>query len=156
MFHKFLKILFVLSVLSLAQNCGYQPLLSEKNQKFSINNFIITGDKKLGQTLANKFSKIKNAQNILMLKINASKKKEISSKNTTGAATEYILKINFDIEAISSLDGKSFFSKTFSENSSFKASTLHLDTLNREKKIIQNMVSAISNELTRQLSLIYN
>ena len=59
MFHKFLKILFVLSVLSLTQNCGYQPLLSEKNQKFNINNFSITGDRKLGQTLANKFTKVK-------------------------------------------------------------------------------------------------
>ena len=156
MFHKFLKILFVLSVLSLTQNCGYQPLLSEKHQKFSINNFGITGDRKLGQILANKFNKFKNAQNILMLNINASKKRKISSKSATGSATEYNLQINFDIEVISNLDGKSVFSKTFSENSSFKASTLHVDTLNREKKIIQNIIIAVSNELTRELSLIYN
>ena len=156
MFHKFLKILFVLSVLSLTQNCGYQPLLSEKNQKFNINNFSITGDRKLGRILANKFNKVKNAQNTLTLNINADKKRQVSSKSSTGTITEYNLKINFNIEVISSLDGKSVFLKTFSENSSFKASTLHVDTLSREKKIIQDIVSSISNELTRELSLIYN
>ena len=156
MFHKFLKILFVLSILILTQNCGYQPLLSEKYQKFSINHFSITGDRKLGQILANKFNKVENAQNILMLKINANKKREISSKSATGAATEYNLKINFDVEAISNLDGKSIISKTFSESSSFKASTLHVDTLNREKKITQDIINIITNELTRQLNLIYN
>ena len=97
MFHKFLKILFVLSVLSLAQNCGYQPLLSEKNQKFSIDNFSITGDKKLGRILANKFNKIENAENKLTLKINAIKTREISSKSTTGSTTEYNIKIDFNI-----------------------------------------------------------
>ena len=156
MFHKLLKILFVLSVLSLTQNCGYQPLLSGKYQKFSISNFSITGDKKLGQTLANKFNKVESAKNILTLNINASKKRDVSNKSATGAATEYNLKINFDIEVISNLDGKSVFSKTFSENSSFKASTLHVDTLNREKKIIEDIIGTINNELTRQLNLIYN
>jgi len=156
MFHKFLKILFVLSVLSLTQNCGYQPLLSEKYQKFSINDFNITGDRKLGRILANEFNKVKNAQNTLTLNINADKKRQVSSKSSTGTITEYNLRINFNIEVISSLDGKSVFLKTFSENSSFKASTLHVDTLNREKKIIQDIVSSISNELTRELSLIYN
>tara|TARA_B100000586_G_scaffold269190_1_gene247397 strand:- start:2046 stop:2516 length:471 start_codon:yes stop_codon:yes gene_type:complete len=156
MFHKFLKILFVLSVLSLAQNCGYQPLLSEKNQKFSIDNFSITGDKKLGRILANKFNKIENAENKLTLKINAIKTREISSKSTTGSTTEYNIKIDFNIEAISDLDNKSIFSKTFSESSTFKASTLHVDTLNREKKIIESVINTINDELTRQLNLIYN
>ena len=42
----YMKKSFVLSILSLTQNCGYQPLLSEKYQKFSIDDFNITGDRK--------------------------------------------------------------------------------------------------------------
>jgi len=42
---KLLKILLALSLLILIQNCGYQPLLTEKYQKFNINTFDISGNK---------------------------------------------------------------------------------------------------------------
>lgn len=153
--YKFLKILLFIPILFFIQNCGYQPLLSGKFQKFSINSFEITGDKKLGRILANKFNKIKGEQNTLTLKINASKLREISTKSATGSTTEYNVKISFDIEAVSDFDNKSIFLKTFSENRTLKASTLHVDTLNREKTIIQDIVNTINDELTRQLNLIY-
>ena len=156
MIHKFLKIFFVFCISSLILGCGYQPLLSGKYQKFSIDNFDITGDKKLGRTLANKFNQIKSTENALTLKINSTKKRDISSKSATGSTTEYNLKIIFDIQAISNSNNKEIFSKTFSESTTFKASTLHVDTLNREKKIVEDIVSTIEEDLMRQLNLIYN
>ena len=62
MLNKFIKILTLLSLFFIFQGCGYQPLLSEKYKKFSVNNFNIEGDRKLGQSLANNFSKIENAE----------------------------------------------------------------------------------------------
>ena len=73
--HKFFKITLFLIVLVLNQGCGYQPLLNEKNQKFNLNNSVISGDKRLGQALVNKFSKVEDAQNNLLFNINALKKK---------------------------------------------------------------------------------
>ena len=66
MLSKFLKILFSLLILILLQNCGFEPLLTEKYQKFNINTFDISGDKKLGQMLVNRFVETKNAKNELI------------------------------------------------------------------------------------------
>ena len=66
MLSKFLKILFSLLLLISVQNCGYQPLLTEKYQKFNINTFNISGDKKLGQMLTNRFVEVKDAENELV------------------------------------------------------------------------------------------
>ena len=82
MFSKFLKILFALLVLISVQNCGYQPLLTEKYQKFNINTFDISGDKKLGQMLVNRFVEVKDSENQLLCRINIEKNREISNKDS--------------------------------------------------------------------------
>ena len=78
----FKKIFFVVLVLSFLQGCGYQPLLSSKNQKFSVVNVNIYGDKKLARSLGNYFTKIENADNNLILEITADKKKLVSNFQT--------------------------------------------------------------------------
>ena len=44
--------------------------------------------------------------------------------------------------------------RIFNESGSYKASTLYLDTLNSEKKIINNLIVSIADEITKELSLI--
>ena len=68
---KYFKNLLFFIIFILISNCGYQPLLTDKNQFFSVNSFNILGDKKLGQALANKFNKIEAAENNLTLEIKA-------------------------------------------------------------------------------------
>lgn len=155
MTYKFLKILLFLSLLFFVQNCGYQPLLTEQYQKFTVTQFNITGDRKLGQQLANKFGKIEGVKNNVIFNINATKQKGISSRSSSGTILEYNLNLNFLLEVVSRLDNKKVFKKNFSETSSYKASDVHLDTLNRERKIIDDMVKNISNQITTQLNLIY-
>ena len=152
---KLFKILFFLPFLFLLQNCGYQPLLTGKYQKFSVENFNISGNRKLGQTLSNKFSKIEGAENKLIFSVNGSKKRSVSNRTTAGTALEYSLNVNFRVEIFSALDSRTILTKNFSETKSYKASTLHVDTLNREKKIIDDIVKSISNQITNQLNLIY-
>ena len=143
------------------QGCGYQPILSEKNQKFSINNFLITGDKKLGQTLANKIYRVEGAENILEVGIFATKKREVSAKSAKGSVKEYNFPRQIAFNVIPQIDvfteaNEKVFSKLFSQHQTLKASTLHVDTLNREKKIINDMVNEIREELLLQLNLIYS
>ena len=59
----FKKILFAILVLNLLQSCGYQPLLTDQNQNFSISAVNIYGDKKLSLTLGNYFSEVEGAEN---------------------------------------------------------------------------------------------
>ena len=154
--HKFFKITLFLIVLVLNQGCGYQPLLSEKNQKFNLNNSVISGDKRLGQTLVNKFNKVEGAQNNLLFNINALKKRDITNRNSSGSASEYSINVTFNLTVMSELNGEKILDKSFSQRSTYKASNVHIDTLNREKKIVDNMVSSIAEEITKNLNLIYN
>ena len=57
---------------------------------------------------------------------------------------------------MSELNGEKILDKSFSQRSTYKASNVHIDTLNREKKIVDNMVGGIAEEITKDLNLIYN
>tara|TARA_B100000029_G_scaffold15905_1_gene16416 strand:+ start:189 stop:659 length:471 start_codon:yes stop_codon:yes gene_type:complete len=155
MFSKFLKILFALLVLISVQNCGYQPLLTEKYQKFNINTFDISGDKKLGQMLANRFVEFKDSENQLMCKINIEKNREISNKDSAGKVLEYSLDVNINLEALSTLDGSSILRKNYSQKRSYKASKFYIDTLSREKIITDDLLKSIANQITSDLNLVY-
>ncbi len=155
MFSKFLKILFALLVLISVQNCGYQPLLTEKYQKFNINTFNISGDKKLGQMLTNRFVEIKDSENQLLCKINIERNREISNKDDSGKVLEYSLDINLNLEALSTLDGSLVLRKNYSQKKSYKVSKFYIDTLSREKIIAENLVKSIANQITSDLNLIY-
>ena len=48
------------------------------------------------------------------------------------------------------------FSEVFSQSNSFKASKVHLDTLNRENKIVDNSIKNIADQLTKRLNVIFN
>ena len=152
----FKKIFFIVLVLSFLQGCGYQPLLSSKNQKFNIVNVNIYGDKKLARTLGNYFTEIENADNNLILEITADKKKLVSNKTSIGASSEYTVTINFNIKVISEADNKVIFTQNFNNTSSFKTSKVHLDTLRRENKIVDNSIKNIAEQISKRLNVIFN
>ena len=153
--NKFFKILAYLALLVVVNNCGNQPLLTDKYQKFSVKSYNLSGNKKLGQQLSNKFSKIEDAQEKLVFNIHSSKARGVSNRSASGSALEYNIDIVFELEAISSSTNKVIFKKSFSEKSSYKASNLHINTLNREKKIIENTVNNIADQITTQLNLVF-
>tara|TARA_B100001029_G_C14889981_1_gene354847 strand:- start:125 stop:547 length:423 start_codon:yes stop_codon:yes gene_type:complete len=135
-------------------SCGYQPLLKDKSQKFSIDQVNLIGDRKLGQRLSNRFQKIDNVKNNLIVEIKSSKKKEISSRSSAGVAAEYSMSLNFDLK-VTDYSGSIILENNFSESGSYKASELYINTLNRERKIVDNMIKTIAERISTQLSLIY-
>tara|TARA_B100000941_G_C28501832_1_gene554826 strand:- start:2367 stop:2789 length:423 start_codon:yes stop_codon:yes gene_type:complete len=135
-------------------SCGYQPLLKDKNQKFNIDQVNLIGDRKLGQRLSNRFQKIDNVKNNLIVEIKSSKKKEISSRSSAGVAAEYSMSLNFDLK-VTDYSGSIILENNFSESGSYKASELYINTLNRERKIVDNMIKTIAERISTQLSLIY-
>ena len=152
----FKNLLFIILIFNLLQGCGYQPLLTDQNQNFSISEVNIYGDKKLSLTLGNYFSEVEGAENSLILEIKASKQKVVSNKNSIGATSEYTVTINFDVKVISEQSKEIVFSEVFSQSNSFKASKVHLDTLNRENKIVDNSIKNIADQLTKRLNVIFN
>ena len=145
----FKKIFFIVLVLSFLQGCGYQPLLSSKNQKFNIVNVNIYGDKKLARTLGNYFTEIENADNNLILEITADKKKLVSNRTSIGASSEYTVTISFNVKLISETNNKVIFMENFTSTNSFKTSKVHLDTLRRENKIVDNSIKNIAEQISK-------
>ena len=95
-------------------------------------------------------------ENNLLFNINAFKKRDITNRNSSGSASEYSINVTFNLTVMSELNGKKILDKSFSQRSTYKASNVHIDTLNREKKIVDNMVGGIAEEITKDLNLIYN
>jgi len=152
---KLYKILFCfcfILFLSFLSSCGYQPLNSKK---FGIKSFNIEGNKRLAQILKNNLVSSKNKSNNLILDINARKNRSIAHKDLSGKIIKYNLKISFDLIATESVSRKKILSKTFTLNSNYKASDLYSNTLNHEKKIINQLTEAIAAQILIDLSLAY-
>ena len=141
--------------LSFLSSCGYQSLLNENSKKFGIKSFNIEGNKRLAQILKNHFVSSRNKSNNLILDINARKNRSIVHKDSTGKITEYNLQISFDLIATETVSRKKVLSKTFTLDGNYKASDLYLDTLNREKKIANELIEAMATQILTALSLAY-
>jgi hypothetical protein len=153
--YKILLCFYFILFLSFLSSCGYQSLLDENSKKFSIKNFNIGGNKRLAQILKNNFVNTRNESNNLILDINAKKDRSIVHKDSTGKIIEYNLKISFDLTATESISRKKVLSKTFALNSNYRTSDLYLDTINREKKIINELTERIATQILTDLNLIY-
>jgi len=153
--YKTLLCFYFILFLSFLSSCGYQSLLNENSKKFGIKSFNIEGNKKLAQILKNNLVSSKNKSNNLILDINARKNRSIVHKDLTGKIIEYNLKISFDLTATESVSRKKVLSKTFTLDGNYKASDLYMDTLNREKKIIDELIESIATQILTDLSLTY-
>ena len=153
--YKTLLCFYLILFLSFLSGCGYQPLFNENSKKFGIKSFYIDGNKRLAQILKNNLVSSKNKSNNLILDINARKNRSIAHKDSTGKITEYNLKISFDLTATESVSRKKVLSKTFTLDSNYKASDLYIDTINREKKIINELTERIATQILTDLALVY-
>ena len=141
--------------LSFLSSCGYQPLLNKNSKQFGIKSFNIEGNKRLAQILKNNLASSRNKSNNLILDINARKNRSIVHKDSTGKIIEYNLKISFDLTATESISRKRVLSKTFTLDSNYKVSDLYMDTINYEKKIINELTARIATQILTDLNLIY-
>ena len=68
---------------------------------------------------------------------------------------EYKVTLDFNLKIVSYPDNNEVFDQTFSQSGSFKAGKLHIDSINQEKKIVDNIVKNIAGRITNKLNLIY-
>ena len=153
--YKTLLCFYFILFLSFLSSCGYQSLSNENSKKFGIKSFNVEGDKRLAQILKNNLVSPKNKSNNLILNINARKNRSIAHKDSTGKIIEYNFKISFDLTAAESVSRKKILSKTFTLNSNYKASDLYMDTINRERKIINESIESIATQILTALNLAY-
>ena len=152
---KFDKIFLFFIIFNLLTNCGYQPLFDIKNQKFTIKKFELEGNKRLGSLLKNNLITSSKEGNNLTITIKATKKNLIANKSDTGKVLEYSVNINFEITATEYEKNEIVLSGVYSREQNYVAAEVHLDTLNSEKKAMENMIETIANEILISLTSIY-
>ena len=80
----------------------------------------------------------------------------VSNKTSIGATSEYTVTVNFDLKVISEKSNKIFFQQNFLKVTPLKLLKVHLDTLNRENKIVDNSIKNIAEQISKRLNVIFN
>ena len=149
------KILLIIFLSNFVLNCGYQSILNKENQIYSIKEFSLEGNKRLGGLLKNNLITPQTDENNLIVNIKSEKKNQISNKSETGKILKYSVSVTFEITAVKDIDKNIVLSQVYSKKQDYIASDVYLNTINNEKKVVEGMIESIANEILIALSSIY-
>ncbi len=149
------KILLIIFLSNFVLNCGYQSVLNKENQIYSIKEFSLEGNKRLGGLLKNNLITPQTDENNLIVNIKSEKKNQISNKSETGKILKYSVSVTFEITAVKDIDKNIVLSQVYSKKQDYIASDVYLNTINNEKKVVEGMIESIANEILIALSSIY-
>ena len=142
-----LKILLSLTVCILVFGCGFKVVDQNSFKEYKILSTEITGDKRVSYLLFNKL-KIGNKNSPKTIKINVAteKAKKIKEKNIQNEITKYEVTISAKIifEVIDSNNNGEF---NITKKGDYNVTDRHSETLNNEKKLINNLVNDIADQL---------
>ena len=152
---KYLKLLPIFFLILLLNSCGYKKFNSENLNDFKINKLEINGEKKLAYKLKNNIEIYSSQESKFTydVKINLISTKKTKIKNTAGKATRYTTKFEANTSIINT-NTKNVYLKTFSSTNDYDIGSAPSDTLNNEKKAIENNLNYISNEIIKFLKLL--
>ena len=149
------KILFLFITLTFLVNCGYSPVLIEKDYSFSIRNIEKIGNKQINKVITNKLSPLiskddmKKKEYELILTSNLVK--NITSKDSKGDPSIYEMEIMVEIQIKDpsrNIDAKRQINKKVSYNN--KDDKFELSTY--ENTLIQNISQNIGDRILSTLS----
>ena len=139
------KIILIFLILGLT-SCGYNPIFSEKNYNFEINQTSFSGEKEINQVIESKFNLIKNNQSIKKkkydLEINSSKVRKIISKDSKGDPLKFEMNISVDFKIIN--NGNLLLNKEIKKKSIYNNISDLFELEQNEKIIIENISENIS------------
>ena len=142
------KFVLVFMILGLT-SCSYNPIFSEKNYNFEINEIVLTGEKDINKILREKFNRIKNNQNLekkeYKLLINSKKERKIVSKNSKGDPLKFELIITVQYEII--FNENLILKKTIEKNNIYNNDSDLFKLEQSEKIIIDNISGNISDKI---------
>ena len=152
-----LIVLFILLVFINACT-GYKPIFGSSNLQFEITDYLIEGDKKLGNQIYSKLYNLsksnKNQERIksIYLTINVLKEKKPTSKDAAGKILEYKVNLNTKVVIKNYLTNKKLLDKNFIFSSSYKVQDQYSETIKLENQLVDNLINQTYQELFIKLS----
>ena len=142
----YILIFFLFILLS----CGYKPVLTNKNYKFSINPKDISGDQKINSIIIEKFNSLGGEEEEFYVSLSTTKEINIISKDSKGdpAIFELIINVNYNVEN----KEKILFQKNISKKTTYNNISDKFELDSYEKNIINNLSIDISDRIIFSIS----
>ena len=149
---KKLKYYILPLIFVVVSSCGFKIENYSKLSNFAINNISLIGDQRINYKLKNGllFKSNKNSEILLNLEFKTKKTKTIKEKNIKNEITKYKIDISVDVQfqKVNSIE-KTLF--TILSSSEFNVDNKYSQTLNNEKKLIENLSTKITQKIFDKL-----
>ena len=150
---------FLITILSflLITSCGFKIVDQTKLNNFTIQNIIVTGEKRINYKLKNKLlSKSKKKDNrSIIIELTTSKVKSVNEKNIKNEITKYQLEVNVKIKFYES-NNKIPNNFSVVETGNYLVTKKYSQTLNNENELIEILTEKISKSITNTLRQKFN
>ena len=141
----FIKTIIICLIIGL-NACAYQPIFSEKNYEFEIENIILEGEKKVNNIINSKLRLIKNTGSIDKKKYNveikSTKSRKIVSKNSKGDPLKFEMTILIEYKIMS--NGNLIFNNKIEKNNIYNNDSDQFSLEQTEELILQNLTENAS------------
>ena len=146
------KTLLISLTCLLLVGCGYKVINKSEKTDFSVEEFILTGDKRIGNKINRNISIYfkENSNNLLSIKLDSQKEKVVKEKNIKNQIKKYQLKItvNLKINLINKNIEKDFKLSYYGD---YLVGENNSDTRNNEINLMENLISRISEEIYNEV-----
>ena len=152
-----LIILFVLFI-NINGCSGYKPIYVSSNFEFEIADYLIEGDKKLGNQIYSKLSNLTRSNEnqgeikSIYITIKTLKEKNATAKDGTGKILEYRMNLNTKVIVRNYLTNENILDHNFILSTSYKAQKQHSETIKLEVKSIENLINRTYQEILTTLA----
>ena len=139
-------------ILLMVSSCGFKIENYSKLSNFAINNISLSGDQRINYKIKNGllFKSNKNSEILLNLELVTKKTKTVKEKNIKNEITKYKvdISVNVQFQKVNSIE-KTLF--TILSSSEFNVDNKYSQTLNNEKKLIENLSTKITQKIFDKL-----
>jgi len=150
--YKLINLVFFLLLLT---SCGFEVV--KNTYGFNILEVNAEGDKKISYALKNRI-KINNSdlnKNFIKINIDSEKVKLIKEKNIQNKITKYEIKIVSNVKYMILPENITKI-LTITKAANFNVADNKVETLNNEKKLIDNLIDEMADEILLKISLDFN
>lgn len=150
--YKLINLVFFLLLLT---SCGFEVV--KNTYGFNILEVNAEGDKKISYALKNRI-KINNSdlnKNFIKINIDSEKVKLIKEKNIQNKITKYEIKIVSNVKYMILPENITKI-LTINKAANYNVANNKVETLNNEKKLIDNLIDEMADEILLKISLDFN
>tara|TARA_Y100000591_G_C21747269_1_gene652685 strand:+ start:221 stop:694 length:474 start_codon:yes stop_codon:yes gene_type:complete len=147
-----LKLIFISILLIFLTSCGFEIVDKREFLNFNLEEISTSGDKRINFKLKNKLSKYNdtNSNKIIKIDLNTKNTKSIKEKNINNEITKYQIKVIVNVELIRT-GNSNIVEFNVSEEGDYVVADKFSQTLNNEKKLINNIVEKISDKIIEEM-----